>query len=324
MARINFDASNVAPQQAFEALPSGWYKLAITDSSLEPTSDGKGTFLKLEISVLEGRFKNRKLFENLNLENVNPQTVEIAQQALSAICHATGVIRCEDSSQLHNIPIFGKLSIEAERTEDSLKNTINPATKTPYKPGDPGTKTYEAKNRLRGYKNINDVPSGYSADGAAPVAGSVATGGPAPAWANKKPATPTDKPAEAPKGPATTSSATPPWEKKGAAAEPAKEDAKPKGPKGPKGKAESKVAPAEPKFYVYFADDNMPVKSLSEIKADLDAGMPADTQVLPEAEIKADEPKWVDASTLFEKAAEPAKQETAAPAADVPPWQRKK
>lgn len=338
MARINFDASQHEARKPFEALPKGWYKLAITDSSMEPTDKGDGAYLKLEHTVLEGVHKGRKVFNNLNLENPNPQAVEIAQQELAGLCQAVGVIRCEDSSQLHNIPVFCKIGLEAERTEDSLKNTVNPATKQAYKAGDPNTKTYEARNRIQGYKNIQDVPTGYTDGGssAGPAAGSSST--PGAAWAVAKPATPgAAAPGATTATAPTTSNAVPPWQtgkpsdgqiaKEGPATPVAtKEDAKPKGPKGPKKAAKPEAAPAvEPKFYVYFADDNMPVKTLSEIKADLASGMPADTQVLPEAEIKSDDPQWKDASTLFEteKKAEPAKQE-AAPAADVPPWQRKK
>lgn len=314
MAKLNFDASQIAPQQPMEALPAGWYKAAVTESTLEPTNDGTGMVLKTVYDVLEGAFKGRKIFNNFNLQNKNPQAVEIAQQELSGLCHATGVIRCTDSEMLHNIPFFVKLKIEAERTEDSLKNTINPATKQPYKPGDTGTKTYEAKNRPAGYKSINDVPATYAAGGAAAP---VTTSAPAPAWATAKaPVVPAEKPA----------AETPlPWDAKPAApvekpAEPAPaKEAKPKGPKGPK-KAKEAAPVVEPKYYVYLSDENMPVKSLSEIKKDLDAGMPGDTQVLPEGEIKSDDPQWKDASSLFVEAA-PAK--AAAPANDVPPWERR-
>lgn len=324
MAQLNFDASTVAPQQPMEALPAGWYKAAMEKSDMEPTNDGTGMILKTEFVILEGPFKGRKIFENFNMQNKNPQAVEIAQQALSALCHATNVIRVTDSVQLHNIPLFVKLKVEAQRTEDSLKNEINPATKQPYKPGDPGTKTYEAKNKINGYKNINDVPTGYNGGGtAAPAAGN---GAPNPSWATQKPATPTPAAAPAPATPATTSNAVPPFMQQQAAtpAPAAEAPATPKGPKGPKKKAEAAAPAAEPKFYVYYADNNMPLKTLSEIKGMLAKGMPADTQILPEAEIKADDPQWKDASTLNEPApaAAPAPTTPPAPVGEVPPWER--
>jgi hypothetical protein len=323
MAQIQFDASQVAPQQPIEALPAGWYKAALTTSDMEPTNDGTGMMLKCEYSILEGAFKGRKIFDRLNLQNKNPQAVEIAQQALSALCHATGVIRITDSQQLHNIPFFIKIKVDAKRTEDSLKNQINPATQKPYNEGDPGTKTYEAQNRVNGYKNINDVPAGYTGGGtAAPAGAAPAAGGPpAPDWANKK--APTAAPAAAPaaSAPATTSNAVPPFMQQQAAAPAAEAPAKPKGPKGPKAKA----APAaeEPKFYVYFSDTNMPVKTKTQILADLKAGMPPDTQILPEAEIKADEPKWVDASTLLNAApVAPVAAPVTGAVDETPPWER--
>lgn len=321
MSTLNFDATQVAPQQPMEAIPAGWYKAAVTESELVPTSDGSGTRLKYELTIQEGPFKGRKVFDGFNLGNSNPQAVEIAQQQLSALCHATGVLRVQDSTQLHNIPVGVKISLDAKRTVDALNNATNPATKQPYVEGTAGTKTYDAQNRVKGFKNVNEVTTDNTAPGAAPAAGGPAN----PTWAVAKPATPGPvAKAAAPVGPGTTSNAVPPWEQNKAAAPAAPVAAPaapvaaaPKGPKGPK-KAPAKAAP-ERKFFVYFADDNMPLQTEAEVIANFANGMPQDTPLLLEADINSGD--WKDAAQYQLGGAAPV---AAAPvASNVPPWERK-
>lgn len=315
MSTINFDATQVAPQQPMEAIPAGWYKAAVTDSVLEPTADGTGKRLKYEMTVLDGEFKGRKVFDGFNLKNKNAQTVEIAQQQLSGLCHATGVLRVQDSTQLHNIPVLVKVSLDAARTVDVANNTIDPRTKQPYAPDAAGTKTYEAQNRIKGFKNVNDGAPSASAPAAAsaPVA---------PGWATAKPATPAPASAPAASAPvaSTTSNALPPWEaaKAAPAATPAAAPAKP-APKGPKKPAAVKAD--DRKFFVYISDENMPLKTVAEIQADFAKGMPADTPLLLEKDIDSGE--WKDAAGYgLDGASAPAASATPAPAADVPPWER--
>lgn len=294
MSKLIFDATTVAPQQPIEAIPAGWYKAAVTESELAPTADGTGTRLKYEMTILEGPFKGRKVFDAFNIENKNPQAVEISQQQLSALCHATGVLRVQDSSQLHNIPVGVKVSLDSKRTVDALNNTTNPATKQPYSEGDPGTKTYEAQNRVKSFKNANNldtVPTGAVASASAP------------SWAVTKPAAPAKPATSAPVAPAAL--ATTPV-------------AAPKGPKSPK-KAPAKPTQPERKFYVYLADDNMPIKTESEIAADFVKGMPTNTPLLIEADIESGD--WKDAAQYNILASAP-KAEPAAPASNRPPWER--
>jgi hypothetical protein len=132
MAQLQFDATQVKPQEALEAIPKGWYNLRIVESEAAPTKDNTGGYLKLAVEVIDGQFANRKVFDRVNLWNSNPVAVEIAQRRLSAYCHATGVMNLQDSSQLHGIPFKGLIVIN-----DKDKN-------------------YEPSNEIKGIKNIND------------------------------------------------------------------------------------------------------------------------------------------------------------------------
>lgn len=112
MAGLNFDASQVPAQQAFENLTPGWYTARIVESQNKPTKSQTGSYLEIELEIIAPQqFAGRKLWDRLNLDNQNQKAVEIAQQTLSAICHAVGVLQIRDSSQLHGIPMDIKVGM---------------------------------------------------------------------------------------------------------------------------------------------------------------------------------------------------------------------
>jgi hypothetical protein len=91
MARFDtaFDAAGIEPTAAYEILPAGKYRAQIVESEMRVTKNGMGKYLWLMLDILEGPQQGRKVFDQLNLVNANPTTVEIAQRTLSAIFHAT-------------------------------------------------------------------------------------------------------------------------------------------------------------------------------------------------------------------------------------------
>jgi hypothetical protein len=133
MAELNFDANSVAPAQAFDVLPAGKYKMQVVDSDMRPTKDGNGAYLWLELEILDGEFQGRKMWDRLNIQNQNAQAVEIAQRALSALCHATGKLHVSDSKDLHFIPVVATVKVRAPRAG------------------------YDASNEIRGYEGAGNV-----------------------------------------------------------------------------------------------------------------------------------------------------------------------
>lgn len=95
-----FDSTKVEPQTAFKPIPEGNYLALIKEASEEPTKKRDGKMLVLGLKILkEGPGKGRELKWRLNLENPNPQAVEIGHAQLSAVCRAIGVAvpkRCGD------------------------------------------------------------------------------------------------------------------------------------------------------------------------------------------------------------------------------------
>ena len=157
MASIFFDASTVAPQASSTPIPADVYFAHITESSIVPTKAGNGQVCKLTFEILDGQYKGRKVFENLNIQNVNPETQRIAQSQLSAICHATGVIKLNDTSALHYKPLRIKVVVKEAEGQ------------------------YAARNQIKGYEDsLGSLPQ--QAQPTAPAAGPVSN---APAWAKR-------------------------------------------------------------------------------------------------------------------------------------------
>lgn len=192
MALLNFDSTQVAPAEAPEAIPAGWYVVQMSASEMKPTSNGEGAYLNCEYTILApAEYANRRIFDRLNLQNKNVQAVEIAYRQLSAICHATGVIQVADSVQLHGRPLLAKVSLRPAGTGADGKH-------------------YDAGNEIKGYKAVEGAraaPQQLAYAPPPPVASST------PVW------TPPPIQAAAPAvKQASTQAAIPPWEQQAPAA----------------------------------------------------------------------------------------------------------
>ncbi|MCC2653086.1 MAG: hypothetical protein K0R61_743 [Microvirga sp.] len=142
----SFNANNVPPAQDFSVLPAGEYLVQVVASEMRSTKNGSGRYLWLEMEILDGEYQSRKMWDRLNLENTNPQAVQIAQRQLSALCHAVGEAVVEDSEQLHNKPVIATVRVRPEQG------------------------AYSASNEIRGYKAPNGrTPQSAATNGSAPA-----------------------------------------------------------------------------------------------------------------------------------------------------------
>ena len=119
-----FDASSVDPSSGYDVLPQGKYLAQIVASEMRATKDGMGQYLYLELSVIEGPYAGRKLFDRLNLKNANPDAVQIAQRTLSSICRAVGKMQVSNSEQLHMIPLIAAVRIRPAKGQYDESNSI--------------------------------------------------------------------------------------------------------------------------------------------------------------------------------------------------------
>lgn len=155
-----FDSRNVAPHLGFEPIPKGDYPVHLIGGEVALTAAGTGTKINLEAEVLDGPFKGRKVYENINYRNPNPQCEQIGQGQFSALCHATSVVAVSDISQLLRIPFTISVGIDPARV------------------GADG-KSYDARNKITGFKPLS--AGAVAPAQAAPPAPTPAAAPPAPA-----------------------------------------------------------------------------------------------------------------------------------------------
>lgn len=160
MAKLptTFDSRTVEPQAAFDntPIPAGLYTVEITGADVKPVNNGTG--LNLEFMVIDpAQYAKRKVWALLCIQHSNPQTEQIAQAQLSAICRAVNLPVIDDSDAL-----FGKIL--------RIRTKIRPA-----QTGKDG-KHYDAKAEVQAYE-----PAGAplpAANAPAPAAAAPATARP--------------------------------------------------------------------------------------------------------------------------------------------------
>ena len=155
MAQFNFDASQVAPQQSVGPLPAGTYLAHIIESDVQPLKSGNGEGLKLTFEIIDGQFKGRRVYENLNIRHTSEDTQRIAQSQLSALCHAVNVIKLMDTAALHFKPV---------RINVTVREAVG---------------QYKASNNIKGYEAAGGGISAPVAPATAPTPAPVAE---TPAW----------------------------------------------------------------------------------------------------------------------------------------------
>jgi Protein of unknown function (DUF669) len=126
MALLNFNTEEVADDGYgdFTPMAAGNYTAIITDSEMVENKAGTGSMLKLEFTMVEGTYANRKLFARLNLDNPNAQAVEIARKDLKAITLACGKKVVGQSQELHDIPLTIKVAVEKRKDTGEDTNNI--------------------------------------------------------------------------------------------------------------------------------------------------------------------------------------------------------
>jgi hypothetical protein len=114
----------------------------------------------MTFEILDGQYKGRRVWENLNIQHTNEDTQRIAQSQLSALCHAVNVIKLEDTAALHFKPVKIKVVVREAQGQ------------------------YQASNNIKGYESAGGaIPSFAPVSEPAPAASAPASK--APAWAKK-------------------------------------------------------------------------------------------------------------------------------------------
>ena len=126
MAELNYQkqVQDNEREESFDALPAGLYPCVIEESDYKPNKKGTGMILVLKYGIIDGPFKGRKFFENLNLQNSNPQAAVIAQKAFNSLKEAVGLIEVHDSCELHARPLVVEMSCKVDKETNENKNSV--------------------------------------------------------------------------------------------------------------------------------------------------------------------------------------------------------
>lgn len=160
MAKLNFNGAGQEAMDDFSVVPADAYNVQIVKSEVVKTKAGTGTLLKLQYKIIDGKFKGRIIFGQYNIENPNPQAVEISRKQMKTLCDAIGKPDgVQDSVEMHNIPLQIKVSIKPAQGVYAEQNEIKYYSKyegakvegattgsTVANPGNPAASTETATN----------------------------------------------------------------------------------------------------------------------------------------------------------------------------------
>lgn len=168
MASFSFDTNTVEKRENnYELLPAGWYVAQVTESDIAVLKSGNGRAIKLTFEVLSDGYRGRKVWSQLNVQHNNPKAETIAQQQLRELCDSIGVVRMNDTVELHNKPVQIKVKIRKDESGQ-----------------------YEDQNEVTGFKAAGGasapaMPTAPRAAPSAPAANAAAPAGSTPPWAKK-------------------------------------------------------------------------------------------------------------------------------------------
>lgn len=84
---MNLDLSGVVEQDA--AVPDSTYNVVVEKAELADTKSG-GKMIKIQTKIMDGPAKGRNLFTQFNIENANPQAVQISLGQLKSMMTSFG------------------------------------------------------------------------------------------------------------------------------------------------------------------------------------------------------------------------------------------
>jgi hypothetical protein len=182
MVAINFNAQNVAPAEAGLPVWEGLVPVTISRCEVANTSANNGSkYLAVFLKAAMGRYAGQENVVRLNLWNVNPQAVDIAQRELSSISHVTGRMQLNDTNDLigaNMLTIWEKGTREIENQQTGKKTTIDSCECKEYRITDGRT-----IKELRGGQpasNPFDVQAFMASQGSAPAAAAAPAPAPQP------------------------------------------------------------------------------------------------------------------------------------------------
>lgn len=101
LSSYNFDPTAIEPDRPSEPIPPGTYTAIVVETEVRETKAGTGTYLNVEMEIVDGDHKGRRIWDRIHLRNPSEQAVEIGMRRLSSICRILGLERLPNSELLH-------------------------------------------------------------------------------------------------------------------------------------------------------------------------------------------------------------------------------
>ena len=125
LSQYGFDAATTEHvETSFDPLPNGEYVVAIMKSELRNNKAGTGNYIWLELEVVEGEHKKRKLWAQLTFQHQSEMARKIGQSQFADVCKAVGVPKPNDTSELHHKPLAVEVQIEKREDNGKLTNNV--------------------------------------------------------------------------------------------------------------------------------------------------------------------------------------------------------
>lgn len=120
---MRFDPSEVDDVD-FELLPEGTYRLAVVDGELKTTRAGTGKYVAIALQVVTGPHKDRRIFDNFNVENPNPKAAQIGRAEFKRFLAALGITTAVDLGPAFFARLSGK-TVEAKVVQELGNDNVN-------------------------------------------------------------------------------------------------------------------------------------------------------------------------------------------------------
>lgn len=127
-----FDTSSVPPQEDFVVIPPDKYVVVIDAAEVKPTKSQTGHYIELTMTVVDGQYKDRKVWDRINIANPSQKCVEIGLRSLAALGLAVGLSSIADTDQLLGKVAVAHVKVKEGQNEVRTYSAVNPtATQQP-------------------------------------------------------------------------------------------------------------------------------------------------------------------------------------------------
>lgn len=121
-----FNTNSVPPQSDYDVLPPGKYLVQIDKSEVKQTKKGNGHYLEIAMTVFDGQYRNRKLWDRINIQNPSQQCTDIGLRQLSALGRAVGIALVTSEDQFLSKTCIAHVKVKDEQNEIRTYSPITP------------------------------------------------------------------------------------------------------------------------------------------------------------------------------------------------------